>query len=88
MLIMIMTWLAAHLGFPKTLEKLQRKYYWPRLHDDPRGHCASCRLCGESNTPRRRRSTGRIWYPFQRMSVDHVKLLDLIGGNSYFLVFT
>lgn len=85
--------LAAHLGFPKTLEKLQRKYYWPRLHDDLREHCASCRLCGEGKSPRRRpliplRSTGRIWYPFQRMSVDHVKLLESDRGNTYLLVFT
>jgi hypothetical protein len=37
--------LAGHFGARRTLELIQRKYYWPRLHGDVKDYVATCTLC-------------------------------------------
>ena len=54
--------LAGHFGVEKTLELLQRKYYWPNPGDDAdaapgmrkfvREYCESCAICKRSKAPR------------------------------------
>ena len=54
--------LAGHFGVEKTLELLQRKYYWPNSGDDAdaapgmrqfvREYCESCAICKRSKAPR------------------------------------
>ena len=36
---------SAHLGVKKTLDRLQRHFFWPGINSDVRKYCASCVIC-------------------------------------------
>jgi transposase InsO family protein len=37
--------LAGHFGFRRTMELIQRKYYWPRLAEDVKDYVRTCSIC-------------------------------------------
>lgn len=43
--------MAAHGGFLKTLERVRRTYYWPKLVDDVRDYVGKCAVCKASKAP-------------------------------------
>ena len=43
---------AGHPGRGKTLELLQREYYWPNMHNTIRRYVASCHTCRRAKTSR------------------------------------
>jgi len=51
--------LAGHFGSAKTLELLQRKYYWPRMAADVKEYCKTCHVC-QTGKPRRHRVYGSL----------------------------
>ena len=66
---------AAHLGFQKTLKRIQENYYWPKMRKDVETHIERCKICGQ-NKPLRRLPFGlmgkekNVQFPFQIISVD------------------
>ena len=51
--------LAGHFGLDKTIELIQRKYYWPRMREDIEEYIASCQAC-QLMKPRRHRPYGEL----------------------------
>ena len=45
---------AGHLGYKKTLERVQRSFWWPGLRTEVEGYCSECAIC-----QRMKRSTVR-----------------------------
>lgn len=86
--------MAGHLGFTRTLRRIQERYYWPRLSSDVAHYVKSCRECQRRKTPPKRpagflqpiRPPSR---PFQEVG------MDLLGpfptsttGNKWIIVAT
>ena len=46
--------LAGHFGHKRTLELIQRKYYWPRMQSEVKSYVKACRLCQQIKAPRRK----------------------------------
>ncbi|MCP3667756.1 MAG: DDE-type integrase/transposase/recombinase [Gammaproteobacteria bacterium] len=85
--------LGGHLGMLKTLEKVQRHYYWPKLRQDVLSYLRSCIVCAS------RSGQGRHYkpplqpipvpaQPFVTLAMDIVKLCRTREGNLYALVTT
>lgn len=84
--------LAAHPGVGKTLEKLQRSFFWPRMASRVKSFVSSCNVCKESKAPNNtlRPLMGRqvmAERPWQRLYTD------LLGpyprskaGNTFILI--
>ncbi|MCP3666770.1 MAG: DDE-type integrase/transposase/recombinase, partial [Gammaproteobacteria bacterium] len=85
--------LGGHLGMDKTLEKVQRHYYWPKLRQDVLTYLRSCIVCAS------RQGQGRHYksplqpipvpaQPFVTLAMDIVKLCRTREGNLFVLVST
>lgn len=82
----------AHLGFFKTLLRVQVLFYWPRMRPDILRYVRSCLVCGAqkiSNTTKLglMGSEKKVKYPWQVIAVDIVGPLPRSsGGHCYLLV--
>ena len=82
-----------HHGRAKTLELLQRQYYWPLMHETVRRYVASCHICSRAK-PSREKYQGllkplpvpeRRW---KHISVDFVTELPACQGCTNIMVVT
>lgn len=67
--------LAAHGGFEKTLYRLKKFYYWPRMSRDVMAYVSKCSICKETKAPNKilRPLMGkrfRTERPFQHLYID------------------
>jgi hypothetical protein len=80
-----------HLGRAKTLEVLQRNYYWPLMHDSVRRFVASCQTCSRTKSSREKYNgllkplpvPERRW---KDLSVDFVTELPESNGYTNIMV--
>ena len=72
---------AGHLGFEKTLEKLRRRFFWPRMSIDVETFCKGCHQCQVNNIQTKFAAGQRhpIPIPMRRWSVV---AMDFITGLS------
>lgn len=83
---------SAHLGFFKTLMRVQQQYYWPRMRPDILKFVRRCQTCGAQKLPNTARmglmgSEKNVKYPWQVIAVDIMGPLPRSSnGNSYLLV--
>lgn len=66
--------LAGHFGVERTLERIQRKYFWNDITKSVRDHCQSCQVC-QLRKPRKHRPYGDLQSlypskPYQELSMD------------------
>jgi len=86
--------LAAHLGFTKTYNKVKQRYFWSSMARDIRNYIASCELCTQRKSKRRKELAPLIplpvvGYPFERVSTDFLGPLPKTkSGNQHILTFT
>jgi len=83
---------SAHLGFKKTLDKLQQRFYWPKMASDIFIHCRSCLSCAGRKAP-----AAYIHAPLVPITVAEcfeLVAMDILGpfpttetGNKYVIVF-
>ena len=72
--------ISGHLGVMKTLEQLNREFYWPKMIEDVKQYIKSCTVC-ISNKSRNHRKNGLlqpISYPlkrWQQVSLDLIRPL-------------
>ena len=84
----------AHLGFKKTWSKLQRKFYWPQMHNDTEAWLKSCSVCASKKKPNipHRAPLYPITHftkPFEMVGVDVLGPLPTTqSGNKYIVVFS
>lgn len=84
---------AAHLGFAKTLARVQRFYYWPRMQSDIKTQVSSCKLCQQykpvQNLPAGKMSQKDVTFkPWSIVATDVVGPLPRSkSGHKYILVF-
>lgn len=69
---------AAHGGTDKTIDLIQRYYFWPRLFSEVRQFVEQCETCKETKSPNRtlRPLMGRAFHTertFQRLYVDFLR---------------
>lgn len=82
----------AHLGFFKTLVRVQEKFYWPRMRPDILNYVRSCQVCSEqklSNTAKfgLMGSEKKVSFPWQVIAVDIMGPLPRSSsGNNYLFV--
>ena len=75
------TMMAGHLGTTKTIDRIQRYFYWPGMQKDVRRFCQSCDKC-QKTIPKGK--VGKVPLgqmplintPFQRVAVDLVGPID------------
>ena len=85
--------MAGHLGTTKTLDRIQRHFYWPGMQSDVRRFCQSCDKC-QKTIPKGRVGKvplGRmplIDTPFQRVAVDLVGPIDPMSERKYRYILT
>ena len=84
--------MTAHLGVKKSLEKLQRHFFWPGLWKDVSKFCQACPECqlGASSTRKKAplQPLPVIEEPFCRVAMDLVgPLRRTKRGNKYILTF-
>lgn len=83
---------SAHLGFFKTLARVQQFYYWPKMRRDILKYVRSCVVCNAQKMPNKSQmglmgSEKKVKYPWQIISVDIMGPLPRSSkGNSYLLV--
>ena len=66
--------MAGHLGTQKTLDRIQRSFYWPGMNSEVRNACMSCAECQKAG----RKTQGRaplmplpvMSEPFERVAID------------------
>lgn len=69
--------LAGHFGIERTLERIQRKYFWNDITKSVRDHCQSCQVC-QLRKPRKHRPYGDLQSlpipsrPYQELSIDFI----------------
>lgn len=85
---------AGHLGFARTLRRIQEKYYWPRLTTDVAHYVRSCRNCQRRKTPPVR-PAGLLQpieppvRPFQQIGMDILGPFPAsTSGNKWIVVAT
>jgi hypothetical protein len=72
--------LSGHLGSQKTLEQVQRRFYWPGLEDDVKSYVTSCDAC-QRNKPSHQKKMGLLQplpvpeRPWQWVSMDLIVAL-------------
>lgn len=83
--------IAGHLGITKTLNKISKVYWWPKMSEDVRQYVSSCHLC-QSSKPINTKPAGlmasevpnRVW---ETVYIDYKgPLLRTQNGNCYILV--
>ncbi len=83
--------LGGHQGVQKTSDKIQLRYFWPRLERDVRDFVRSCPECqGRKNpipaqNPPVQHIQSRV--PFEILEVDVMELPLSYNGNRYLVVF-
>lgn len=83
---------AGHLGIRRTLEKIKRRYFWPKMFSDITRYVLSCPDCQTRKLPATR-PAGMLqplpWVekPFQRIGMDFLgPLTQSEHGNKYVVV--
>jgi hypothetical protein len=72
--------LSGHLGSQKTLEQVQRRFYWPGLEDEVKNYVTSCDAC-QRNKPSQQKKMGLLQplpvpeRPWQWVSMDLITAL-------------
>ena len=63
-----------HLGFYKTLVKIQARFFWPKMREDIKLWVQTCEACqvrkGPSHTPKASMQTYLVGAPFERIAAD------------------
>jgi len=82
-----------HFGVNKTLEKIQKHFYWSTCKQDVEHWCESCKICMASKGPSDKgKSSLQIFnagIPFERVQMNILgPLLASTSGNKYLLVIT
>ncbi|KAK8777518.1 hypothetical protein V5799_029140 [Amblyomma americanum] len=85
---------AGHLGFTRTLRRIQDKYYWPRLSADVAHYVKTCRDCQRRKTPPTR--PAGFLNPIEPPSRPFQQIgMDLLGpfptstsGNKWIIIAT
>ena len=81
----------AHLGFDKTFNKVQSRYFWPSMRKDVENYVKNCPVCQSRKPPFRLHKQPlrpiEVNGVFERMAMDVVGPLPLTNrGNKYILV--
>ena len=84
---------AGHLGVAKTIAKIRRRYYWPKLKENVTAYVKGCLTCaqrkayGQSKAPLKPiPAATRVW---ERIAMDIVGPVETSRiGNSYILVLS
>src|SRR5882672_7167632 len=83
--------LAGHMGFDKTYDQIQRRFYWTGMYKYIQNYVSTCPTC-QKHRYKNRKQLGLLYSPRVRMPFEKVAV-DLIGplpksthGNSYALV--
>ena len=86
---------AGHLGFDKTLRKVQRRFFWPRMFTEIEKYTKSCVSCARIKTPPLRRLALHTAYsqatrPLERLIIDFVGPISPAArdGSTVVLVVT
>jgi len=72
--------LSGHLGSQKTLEQVQRRFYWPKMDEEVRAYVTSCDAC-QRNKPSQQATPGLLQplptpeRPWQWVSMDLITAL-------------
>ncbi|XP_039525008.1 uncharacterized protein LOC120477466 [Pimephales promelas] len=82
---------AGHLGFMKTLMRIAKRFYWPRMYSDVKEFCKTCPECqlAVGHTPAHAPLIPLpvVDVPFERIGVDIVGPLERSqAGNRFILV--
>lgn len=81
--------MAGHFGPVRTLELIQRKFYWETLRRDVREYCRNCQTC-QTNKPRRHQKYGSLESlpipsrPWEEITMDFIVGLPTVtmrGGE-------
>ncbi|KAL2114800.1 hypothetical protein VTJ04DRAFT_2114 [Mycothermus thermophilus] len=77
---------SGHFGAKKTLDLLQRKYYWERISQDVRDFCSECHTCQIGKSPRQRPSGELVSLPipqgpWKEVSMDFIVGLPAVEGR-------
>jgi alpha-acetolactate decarboxylase len=85
----------AHLGFKKTLERIRRRYYWPKMIPEIKKYINGCEICKASKTinqnlqPKMGSMKTKADRPFQYISCDYLGPFPRSkAGNTYLIVIT
>lgn len=84
--------LSGHCGIYKTLDKLQRKYYWPGMKTDVARYIGKCAICQSVKVENRKPAgkmlnTSVVIRPWQQISIDFVGPLPRSkSGNCWLFV--
>lgn len=85
------THLTAHPGIERTLEFLERRFWWPEMKEDTSSFVLACRVCTRSKNPRQR-PQGLLHplpipkRPWSHLSADFITGLPESEGNTVILV--
>jgi transposase InsO family protein len=80
--------LSGHLGSQKTLEQVQRRFYWPGLEAEVKRYVTSCDAC-QRNKPSQQRKMGLLQplpvpeRPWQWVSMDLITALPRTRSTGY-----
>lgn len=81
---------AGHYSFAKSLDKAQRKFYWPYMSTDVSKHCTQCLACQSRRSPVPRPQAPLVSIsperPFQIVAADITELPMSTKGHRYVLV--
>ena len=65
-----------HQGQRRTLEKLQRRVYWPKMEDDVKEHCRTCLTCCRIKSRKPKHGKMKTWFSNVPLSAVH---MDIVG---------
>ena len=81
---------AGHLGVDRTMERVLRRCYWPRIYSDVRDYCESCTQCQRRGRPtplwRAPLQEEPLALPFERVALDITEMPMSSSGHRYALV--
>jgi transposase InsO family protein len=69
---------AGHLGFQKTLKKVQERFYWPHMYSDVEKHTQSCDSCARVKTPAIKRKAPLAVFTTTTRPLEAIQM-DFIG---------
>ncbi|KAJ2949128.1 hypothetical protein O0L34_g6069 [Tuta absoluta] len=81
-----------HLGYTKTLEKIQHQYWFPKLRKFVKKYVAACLECAYNKDNAAKQKTGHLYpiekynIPFHTVHIDHLgPFVKSKDGNAYIL---
>lgn len=85
--------LSGHLGIERTLESLNKRYYWPNMQDHATSHVRECQVCQAIKPPqeysRSLLTPLRPTKPFELVTMDIIgELKASNSGNKYITIYT